>query len=73
MPDTLELDGDKGVPIYVIVEKLLAIGQTEKVITMSTQEGNIAVYNTTKGDIVYTGYIDIAKGEFITPDVNDEE
>lgn len=38
------LDASDGLPIYVLVEKLLAIGQTERVITMSREDGNIAIY-----------------------------
>lgn len=63
--DTLDLNAYKGVPIYVIVEKLLDIGQLEKVVTMATQEGNIAIYNTKDGNIYYMGYVDISKSEFV--------
>lgn len=59
------LDASDGLPVYVLVEKLLAIGQTERIITIAREDGNIAIYNTSEGNMVYTGYIDIKDGEFV--------
>ena len=71
--ETLDLNQYKSVEIYKIVEELLAIGQMEKVVTMSTQEGNIAIYNTKDGNICYIGYIDMETSQFIQAEITDDE
>ena len=71
--ETLDLNQYKSVEIYKIVEELLAIGQMEKVVTMATQEGNIAIYNTSDGNIHYMGYIDLETSEFIEAEKSEDE
>lgn len=72
MTDTIDLNAVKGCPVYTLVELLLEIGQTDRVITMSTQEGNIAIYNVTDGTIVYHGYIDIKEGVMVVEEDNEK-